>query len=57
MKIFTKVRALLTDNLSVKVEIEEIKKKLHNQDKDIELVFKYLDELIDKQESPKPRKK
>ena len=48
---------MLTDNLSVKLEIEEIKKKLYNQDKNIELVFKYLDELIDKQATPKPRKR
>ncbi len=57
MRIFTKVRTILTDNLSVKLEIEEIKKKLYSQDKNIELVFKYLDELIDKQEAPMPRKK
>jgi len=50
------VRQLLTDNLSVKLEIEEIKKKLANQDKNIELVFNYLDELIEKQENPKPHK-
>ncbi len=49
MRIFTKVRRLLTDNLSVKLEIEEIKKRLQNQDKNIELVFNYLDELIEKQ--------
>ena len=56
MRIFTRVRHLLTDNLSVKLEIEEIKKKLENQDKNIELVFSYLDELIEKQENPQPRK-
>ena len=53
MRIFTKVRQLLSDNLSVKLEIEEIKKKLANQDKNIELVFNYLDELIEKQDKPK----
>ncbi len=56
MRIFTKVRQMLTDNLSVRLEIEEIKKKLANQDKNIELVFTYLDELIEKQEVPKPHK-
>ncbi len=54
VRIFTKIREALTDNLSVKLEIEEIKKKLNNQDKNIELVFTYLDELIEKQENPKP---
>ena len=57
MRIFTKVRQILTNNLSAKLEIEEIKKKLQNQDKNIELVFSYLDELIEKQENPAPRKK
>ena len=56
MRIFTKVRQMLTDNLSIKLDIEEIKKKLKNQDKNIELVFTYLDELIEKQENPKSRK-
>ena len=56
MRIFTRARQLLTDNLSVKLEIDEIKKKLQNQDKNIELVFSYLDELIEKQENPQPRR-
>ena len=55
MRIFTRIRQMLTDNLSIKLEIEEIKKKLQNQDKNIELVFSYLDELITKQENPTPR--
>jgi hypothetical protein len=48
MRVFTKVREILMDNLSVRLEIEEIKKKLVNQDKNIELVFSYLDEMIGK---------
>lgn len=56
VRIFTKIRKALTYNLSVKLEIEEIKKKLKNQDKNIELVFSYLDELLEKQENPEPRK-
>jgi hypothetical protein len=56
MRIFTKVRQMLTDNLSVKLEIEVIKTKLASQDKNIELVFNYLDELIEKQVNPQPRK-
>ena len=57
MRIFSKVRKMLSDNLSLKLDIEQIKKKLLNQDKNIELVFSYLDELMDKQENPEPRKK
>jgi len=51
------MRELLTDNLSVKLEIEEIKKKLSNHNKNIELVFNYLDELIEKKDKPKSRTK
>ena len=56
MRIFTKIREIFTDNLSIKLEIEEIKRKLMNQDKNIELVFNYLDELIEKKEANIPRK-
>ena len=56
MRVFIKMRAMFIDNLSLKLEVEEIKKKLENQDKSIELVFNYLDELIEKQEKPQPRK-
>lgn len=56
MRVFTKVREILTDNLSVRLEIEEIKKQLVNHDKNIELVFSYLDELIEKHDNPQPRK-
>jgi len=57
MRIFTKIRVMITDTLSLKLEIETIKKKLQNQDKNIELVFSYLDELITKQENIQPRKR
>lgn len=57
MRIFTKLREMLTDNLNLRLEIEEIKKKLTNQSKNIELVFSYLDELIEKKENPKQRPK
>jgi hypothetical protein len=52
MRVFTKIREILTDTLSVRLEIEEIKKKLANHDQNIELVFSYLDELIEKKENP-----
>ena len=56
MRIFTKLREMFIENLSLRIEVEAIKKKLENQDKNIELVFSYLDELIEKQEKPQPRK-
>jgi hypothetical protein len=57
IEVFVSLRNFLTDNLNLKLEVEMIKKKLINQDKNIELVFSYLDELIEKQESPLERNK
>jgi hypothetical protein len=54
IRIFTKMRALLSDNLSLRLEIENIKKKVTNQSKNIELIFSYLDELVTKKENKKP---
>jgi len=57
MCIFTKVREMLVDTMSLRLEIEEIKKKLSNHDKNIELVFSYLDELISQKENRTERRK
>ena len=57
IEVFVGLRNFLTENLNLKLEVEMIKKKLINQDKNIELVFSYLDELIDKQENPLERTK
>ncbi|WP_166921434.1 ORF6N domain-containing protein [Flavobacterium poyangense] len=50
MRIFTKVKQMLWDTTEIKVDILQIQKKLENHDKNIELVFCYLDELNDKKE-------
>jgi hypothetical protein len=56
MMVFTKVREMLVDTLTLQLDIEEIKKKLISQDKNIELIFNYLDELMEKQKKPEPRR-
>jgi ORF6N domain len=53
IEIFVKLRETLSDNLNIKFEIEEIKKKLSNHSKNIELVFNYLDELMEKKDNTK----
>jgi hypothetical protein len=50
------MREMLDDTLKLQLDIEYIKKKLENQDRIIELVFSYLDELIEKQGNQEPRK-
>lgn len=56
IRVFTKIRQVLDDSLAIKLEIEEIKRKLSNQSQNIGLVFDYLDELIKKIESTAARK-
>ena len=51
IRVFTKIKQAVSNNLNLTLEIEKIKKKITNQSKNIELVFSYLDELIDKKES------
>jgi phage regulator Rha-like protein len=57
IRIFTRLRQMLSNHNELKTEIEEIKKKLNSQDKNIEVVFSYLDELVDKKENPAVRKR
>lgn len=57
MRIFTKVRQTIFDSTEMRLDIEQLKKKLENQGKNIELVFQYLDELLEKGESNVERKR
>ena len=57
IRVFTKIREVLTETLNIKLEIEQIKKKLINHDKNIELVFSYLDEMMEKQDNKVERTK
>ncbi|PWB25287.1 ORF6N domain-containing protein [Flavobacterium sp. HTF] len=57
MRIFTKVRQMLLDTTEIKIDILQIQKKLENHDKNIELVFSYLDELTEKKENESERVK
>ncbi|CAN5441187.1 ORF6N domain-containing protein [soil metagenome] len=56
IRIFTRIRQMLLDNTELRLEIEKIKKKVDNHDKNMEIVFQYLDELLEKKENPKIRK-
>ena len=57
IRIFTRLRLMLTDNTEIRLEVEKIKNKLENQDKNMEIVFRYLDELLEKKELPLPPRK
>ena len=57
IRIFTRIRQIIADNTDVRLEIEKIKNKLDDQDKNMEIVFNYLDEFLEKQNhSNTPRK-
>lgn len=55
IRMFTKIRQMLADNTELRLDIEKIKKKLDNQDKNMEIVFRYLDELLERKETTEPR--
>ncbi len=47
---------MLLDNTELRLAIEKLEKKTENNSKNIEIVFRYFDELTDKKEKPAPRK-
>lgn len=55
VRVFTKLRELLNEHSDLKLEISDIKKQLQNHDKNIELVFSYIDELTEKKAKPRRR--
>lgn len=56
MRVFTQIRQMVIDNTELRLAIEEIRKKAENNSRNIEVVFQYLDELIEKKEKPPMRK-
>lgn len=57
IRTFTRIRQMLSEHTELRLEVEKIKKKLDNQDKNMEVVFQYLDELLEKKGQPKPERK
>ncbi|MBL7894335.1 MAG: ORF6N domain-containing protein, partial [Bacteroidia bacterium] len=55
--VFVQLREAFLDNTELRLAIEQIRKRTDNNTKNIEVVFQYLDELIEKKEGQKPRKK
>lgn len=57
MRIFNYFRKMLSDNANIVMELEKLKKSIRNQDQNIEVIFKYLDELSEKESTSKSRKR
>jgi hypothetical protein len=53
--VFVKLREVIFDSTEMWLQIERIKSKLDNQDKNIEMLFQYLEELMTKPTDLQPR--
>jgi len=51
--VFVQLRTMVLSNTEIRLEIEKIKKKVDNQDKNIEVIFRYFDELLEQQQQPR----
>lgn len=55
IRLFTKMRKLLLTHKDLLIEMEEIRKKVTNQDDKIELIFDYLKQFIQNKETPREK--
>ncbi|MBK6951764.1 MAG: ORF6N domain-containing protein [Crocinitomicaceae bacterium] len=55
IRLFTRMRKMFLTHKDLLIEMEEIRKKVANQDDKIELVFDYLTQFITQQEQPSLR--
>ncbi|MGE0567868.1 MAG: hypothetical protein AB7O73_07955 [Bacteroidia bacterium] len=53
IELFVKLREMQMTNTELRLELEKIKTKVDNQDKNIEIVFRYFDELLERKEQPR----
>jgi hypothetical protein len=51
--VFVQLRTMVLSNTEIRLEVEKIKKKVDNQDKNIEIIFRYFDELLEQKEKPR----
>lgn len=56
INVFVKLRETIFNNTDLRLMYEELKKKSDNHSKNIELVFQYLNELMEKKENAEPRR-
>lgn len=51
IRVFTRIREMMMNYTELRIVFEEIRKKTENNTKNIELVFQYLDELLEKKKN------
>lgn len=57
IEVFVKLQKMIADNTGLRLALDKMEKRTENNTKNIELVFQYLDELIEKKEKPKSKSK
>lgn len=53
IELFVKLREVSINHTEIRLEVEKIKKKVDNQDKNIEIIFRYFDELLEQKGRPR----
>lgn len=51
--VFVQLRELLVNTAEMRLDVEKIRNKVDNQDKNIEVIFRYFDELLDQKQQPR----
>jgi len=57
MRVFTRIRQMLIENTDLRLAIEKLERKTDNNTQNLEVVFRYLDEIHERHEKQKRRKK
>ena len=55
IRVFTKMREMLLTHKDILLQLEKIEKKLTGQDEDIQLIFKYLKQLLNPTQPPRQK--
>ncbi len=55
VRIFTQMREMLMTNQEILLKLEQMERKVTGHDEDIQLVFKYLKQLLNPPQEPRPR--
>ena len=53
MRVYTKIKELLSTHKDILLKMEELEKKVTGQDERIEIVFDYLRQFVNDKESPR----
>jgi|SRR5882724_4976405 len=55
IRIFTRMRELLLTHKDILLKLEQLERKVTGHDEDIQLIFKYLKQLLNPPQEPRPR--